>query len=498
MPDQERELSVAMGCKGIMKSLIGLGFLSMLLSVEVVWSGEAVTQRPFGWRWGIDPIPLRYPQPSLLGSTGYFDLVTSESLQQGNFEIGLFGTFEQVFKARFNDGNDLTRLQLERYSLILSGAYGILDNLELGVAIPGATTDAEMKQIISGDKSSGDVHNEGFGKIHVGLKYRPATLDFSSLRSIGFAALALEPFVDIQTRGTERGLSYPYRDQDTVYGINLLLGGQAGPIGIHWRFGYSRTDGPNVDNFLVIGSPFDLDTRGFSDGERISYALGFNFQPTPALNLILKGDGDTSARHPWDTSQDWRLNALAGAIYGWPNGLAVHAAWQVDLHDPIPGGSVKELDYRIIAGVTYSFAKTVAAPPPPPPPLPPPPPPPSPPAERRVERIVLQSVHFEFDKSRLTPLGRRVLDEAAQKLQENPNLSVEIEGHTDAIGTELYNLGLGKRRAEVVKGYLVLRHRIDSQRMTTLSYGEARPIADNRTKEGRALNRRVEFKVLIR
>jgi OOP family OmpA-OmpF porin len=91
-----------------------------------------------------------------------------------------------------------------------------------------------------------------------------------------------------------------------------------------------------------------------------------------------------------------------------------------------------------------------------------------------------------------------VLDEAAQKLQENPNLSVEIEGHTDSIGTELYNLGLGKRRAEVVKGYLVLRHQVDPHRMTTLSYGESRPIADNRTDQGRALNRRVEFKVLIR
>jgi outer membrane protein OmpA-like peptidoglycan-associated protein len=151
------------------------------------------------------------------------------------------------------------------------------------------------------------------------------------------------------------------------------------------------------------------------------------------------------------------------------------------------------------AGVAFHFPRR---PPPPPPPPPPPvaplPPPPAPPPERRVERIVLQSVHFEFDRSRLTPLGRRVLDEAAQKLNENPNLSVEIEGHTDSIGTDLYNLGLGKRRAEVVKGYLVLRHRVDPQRMTTLSYGESRPIADNRTREGRALNRRVEFKVLIR
>jgi OOP family OmpA-OmpF porin len=111
---------------------------------------------------------------------------------------------------------------------------------------------------------------------------------------------------------------------------------------------------------------------------------------------------------------------------------------------------------------------------------------------------VLQSVHFEFDKSRLTPLGRRVLDEAAQKIKDNPRLSVVIEGNTDSIGTDLYNLSLGQRRAEVMMGYLVLRHQVDPQRMTPLSYGESRPIADNRTAEGRALNRRVEFKVLVR
>lgn len=115
-----------------------------------------------------------------------------------------------------------------------------------------------------------------------------------------------------------------------------------------------------------------------------------------------------------------------------------------------------------------------------------------------MERIVLQPVHFELDTSSLTPLGRRVLDGAAEKLKDNPNLAVEIEGHTDSIGTELYNLGLGQRRAEAVKGYLVPRHQVDSNRMTAVSYGESRPIADNCTAEGRAQNRRVEFKVLIR
>jgi hypothetical protein len=64
--------------------------------------------------------------------------------------------------------------------------------------------------------------------------------------------------------------------------------------------------------------------------------------------------------------------------------------------------------------------------------------------------------------------------------------------------SKLFNLGLGKRCAEVVKGYLVLRHQVDPTQMTILSYGEIRPIVDNRTDQGRALNRHVEFKVLMR
>ncbi len=470
-----------------------VGLCIVLASLGTAWGQESMTQpRP----WWASEMPERRPQVSLLGPTGYFDLLTSDSLEQGNFSAGLYSTYERVFSIFTRQADNTRQLTFERYSGIFSAAFGLRDNLELGLSVPGVQTDAQDRLTINRDVREDDVHELGLGKIRVGLKFRPAEIRLPVLEYIpGFAGLALEPFVAVQTQDKERGLSYPYRDQDTVYGINLLLGGQVGPVEVHWNFGYSRTDGRNVDNFLVTGSPFNVDSRGLSDGERISYALGFNVQPTPALNLVLEGRGDTSARHPWETRQDHRVNALVGAIYGLPNGLAVHAGWQVDLHDPTPD-RVTDLNYRVIAGVTYSFAKPAAAPLPPPPPQPPPPPPPPP--ERRVERIVLQSVHFEFDKSRLTPLGRRVLDDAAERLRETPGLTVEIEGHTDSTGTEQYNLGLGQRRAEAVKGYLVLRHQIDPNRMTALSYGETRPIADNNTEEGRALNRRVEFKVLIR
>ena len=119
--------------------------------------------------------------------------------------------------------------------------------------------------------------------------------------------------------------------------------------------------------------------------------------------------------------------------------------------------------------------------------------------EAVMETIVLQSVHFEFDQSRLTPLGRRVLDEAAQKLQDNPRLSVVIEGNTDSIGTDLYNLGLGQRRAEVGHGVSGAAASGRSEAHDTAELW--RIAADCGQPHGgraRALNRRVEFKVLVR
>ena len=87
-----------------------------------------------------------------------------------------------------------------------------------------------------------------------------------------------------------------------------------------------------------------------------------------------------------------------------------------------------------------------------------------------------------------------MLDEAVAALQKHPGKRVAIEGHTDAIGSEAYNMKLGMRRAESVKNYLVEKG-IAADTLSTESFGKDKPVADNKTKEGRAMNRRVEFKV---
>lgn len=110
------------------------------------------------------------------------------------------------------------------------------------------------------------------------------------------------------------------------------------------------------------------------------------------------------------------------------------------------------------------------------------------------DKVVLQGVTFEFDKDRLTPNAKTVLDGVVTALESRPDIKVEVGGHTDFKGTDEYNFALSDRRSKSVKDYLVSKG-IAAERLTTHGYGESMPIADNNTDIGRAINRRVELKV---
>lgn len=109
---------------------------------------------------------------------------------------------------------------------------------------------------------------------------------------------------------------------------------------------------------------------------------------------------------------------------------------------------------------------------------------------------VLRNIYFDFDKATFRTESYTELNKLERMMAENPNLKVEIAGHTDNIGTAAYNMQLSQRRAEAVKDYLVKKG-IDPRRITAKGYGKTRPLASNDDeKEGRELNRRVEFRVL--
>ncbi len=111
----------------------------------------------------------------------------------------------------------------------------------------------------------------------------------------------------------------------------------------------------------------------------------------------------------------------------------------------------------------------------------------------RVELLV----NFEFDRSEVRPQYFDEIEEVADFMEQYPDLVIELEGHTDGMGTEEYNQGLSERRANAVRDVLIERFDVQGSRITATGFGESQPIASNDSAAGRAENRRV-ITVIIR
>jgi outer membrane protein OmpA-like peptidoglycan-associated protein len=105
---------------------------------------------------------------------------------------------------------------------------------------------------------------------------------------------------------------------------------------------------------------------------------------------------------------------------------------------------------------------------------------------------ITQQVHFEFNKDKIRPESFGLLDAVVDVLNKNPAIKIEIQGHTDNVGSAKYNKDLSNRRALSVRKYLVA-HGVPAERLTSMGYGMERPIVDNTTDQNRQLNRRVQF-----
>jgi OOP family OmpA-OmpF porin len=115
--------------------------------------------------------------------------------------------------------------------------------------------------------------------------------------------------------------------------------------------------------------------------------------------------------------------------------------------------------------------------------------------ETKIE--LKQTVFFDTNRAKIKSVSYALLDDVAQAMKDNPKLKVEVQGHTDSQGNDAFNLKLSQKRAEAVLAYLI-RKNVASDRMVPRGYGESVPIADNRTADGRAQNRRVEFVITSR
>jgi OOP family OmpA-OmpF porin len=179
------------------------------------------------------------------------------------------------------------------------------------------------------------------------------------------------------------------------------------------------------------------------------------------------------------------IGAAGGALLGGGLGCGIAAATAGHGHVGVQGAEAYEIGCPVgfvagalIGGTVGYFLAPKAPPPPPPPPV--------------RQKLVLRGVHFDFNKSNIRPGDAAVLDEAASTLKANPNVTINVNGYCDAIGSEGYNLKLSDRRADSVVNYLV-NAGIPSSQLIPHGYGKTDFVAPNDTPEGRAQNRRVEL-----
>lgn len=181
--------------------------------------------------------------------------------------------------------------------------------------------------------------------------------------------------------------------------------------------------------------------------------------------------------------------AGAGVKYYFTNNLYARAGVEADY--ALDNG---KWDYSALVGLGVNFGGNAGAAAPAPTPAPAPEPVPEPEAPvAQVVRVELD-VKFDFDKAVVKPNSYGDVKNLADFMAQYPATNVEVAGHTDSVGPDAYNQKLSQRRADAVKQVLV-KDGVAPSRITAVGYGESRPVADNATEAGRAINRRVEASV---
>jgi outer membrane protein OmpA-like peptidoglycan-associated protein len=269
---------------------------------------------------------------------------------------------------------------------------------------------------------------------------------FNLSERFGLSLLAEPQFAGFPSRCEDaEGQSVPCKSSDDMTGI---FGFTAGP-----RF--SLSDKPLEFDFGVQGGVYTYTNGPASDtdgGFNLGGGLRYEFAPGTSAGLLIS----------------YQHTLLTPAI-----GSSDHSTYVI---------TGLGLQHRFLAPPPA----VAAAPPPPPPPAPAPP-------ERK--KIVLRGVNFDFDKSVIRADARPLLDEAIRTLKEYGDVRVAVDGYTDSVGSDAYNLKLSTRRAQAVADYLAAGG-IAQGRMTVTGFGESNPVASNETPEGRSENRRVELRVV--
>ncbi|MEL0167126.1 MAG: OmpA family protein [Pseudomonadaceae bacterium] len=270
---------------------------------------------------------------------------------------------------------------------------------------------------------------------------------------------------------------------DSMYGLNdgTLVGGNIGYFvteNVLLNVGLGKYKGLEVDDL-------NLDV----DGKLAQIEAVYHFGTGNVLPYISAGLAHQELEADGDNTEDRTTMAMAGV--GIKNYLNENFFVKAGV-DALYGFDHGNTEWQAGVGLGINFggkSEPVAEPAP----LPAPIPAPEPAPEMQSVRVELD-VLFDFDKDTIRPEYRQDIQSLAEFMKTYPSVTTTVEGHTDSVGSDSYNQNLSERRANAVREALISEG-VDGSRVSSVGYGEARPIADNGTDEGRSMNRRVEAEV---
>lgn len=411
-------------------------------------------------------------------TTNGLDFVTvhsSETLKPGIFNLGLFLNYavNSLPYQEANAGQSRADFNDSLLGADFSLGVGILENWDAGISFPQILS----QSVDASSGARGQFAANGLTEVRLNTKYRLWGDDSGGvavIASANFNQTADNPFT-----GRNSGPTFNFEAAaDHTFG-EFTVGGNLG-----YRF---RDSGTPISGIGI--QPFQDQIIASVAGNYLlekydSKIIGEIFGSVPAES----SDFDTDRKQR-------SLEALLGLKHDVNPNLAAHAGFGTEL---LHGNASP--DWRVYVGLNYTFGPIFSRAP----------------AVRQsepysfaeddpfsraprdpVETFIARDVLFKFDSDEIEDSSRATLDKLAVYLMKPPAFRrMDIAGHSDSIGSAVYNLDLSQRRARRVKRYLVEQHNIPADRIYPFGFGEEVPIADNGNFQGRALNRRVEFKIM--
>lgn len=397
----------------------------------------------------------------------YMSVHDAETFLRGRWSAGLFFNYANK-PLELRNVTTAQNFDIVRHSLggIAAGGYGITDWFSIGASVPvtfwQVFFDPNTQRLTGG--LAPKQQKAGLGDIRLETKFRLLDID-----RYNFGIAVIPHFIF----PTGRKGSFISGERWTP-GATVALEGNIKDrlwLGLNVGYQYHR----DSDQYFTGNANALID-------DILKIGVGARVRVTDEWAFIGEGLTETRAKSPYRVATQSPMELLGGVQFTPQKALALRG-----LALTLMGGGgitrgVGAPKAEVIFGVSYPTPKVVTIK--------------DVPVEVVEKIVITQKIHYAFDSAQIRAISYPILDDVASLLRENSQIMhVRIEGHTDSVGSAAYNQSLSRRRADSVVTYLVKKG-VDRNRLSAVGYGESQPIADNRSAEGRAMNRRTEFTIM--